>query len=62
MSKGHVRFLAAAILLMTSTATHAATATGSFSVHVVIQETYTVASPPATTLDFGTQSLGKREC
>jgi spore coat protein U-like protein len=35
----------------------AATATGSFNVQVVIQETCIVASPTSTTLDFGTQTL-----
>jgi spore coat protein U-like protein len=35
----------------------AATATGSFNVQVVIQETCVVASPASTTLDFGTQTL-----
>ncbi|MFN0192862.1 MAG: spore coat U domain-containing protein [Aestuariivirga sp.] len=42
---------------MTASSAMAATATGSFNVQVVIQETCIVASPPATTLDFGTQTL-----
>lgn len=35
----------------------AATATGSFNVQVVIQETCQVSSPSTTTLNFGTQTL-----
>lgn len=55
----HTAILAAAAigLAAASPLAVAATATGSFNVQVVIQETCRVASPATTTLDFGTQTL-----
>jgi spore coat protein U-like protein len=51
-----VPFLAVGLLFL-APAVEAATATGSFNVKVVIQETCIVVSPSTTTLDFGTQTL-----
>jgi spore coat protein U-like protein len=48
---------AALAAVMAAPTVMAATATGSFNVQVVIQETCVVASPSSTTLDFGTQTL-----
>jgi spore coat protein U-like protein len=45
------------MVLLAAPAAQAATATGSFNVQVIIQETCIVTSPSSTTLDFGTQTL-----
>ena len=42
---------------LTATSAIAATATGSFNVQVIIQESCTVTSASSTLLDFGTQGL-----
>ena len=49
--------LASAALAAFSAPAIAATASGSFNVQVIIQETCTVTSPTTTLLDFGTQGL-----
>lgn len=57
MSLCKLSICAAAMLLLAAPAAQAATATGSFNVQVVIQETCIVTSPSSTVLDFGTQTL-----
>lgn len=57
MGKSQAFLGAAALLLLAAPAAQAATASGSFNVQVVIQETCIVTSPSSTTLDFGTQTL-----
>jgi spore coat protein U-like protein len=47
----------AAFSVLGASPASAATATGSFNVQVIIQETCTVTSPTSTLLDFGTQGL-----
>jgi spore coat protein U-like protein len=50
-------FVLSTLAALASSSALAATATGSFNVQVIIQETCVVASPASTTLDFGTQTL-----
>ncbi len=57
MGKSSLYLCAAAMLLLAAPAAQAATASGSFNVQVIIQETCTVTSPTSTLLDFGTQTL-----
>jgi spore coat protein U-like protein len=47
----------AAFIAISAPASFAVTATGSFNVQVIIQETCIVTSPSTTLLDFGTQTL-----
>lgn len=46
-----------AVLALQATVVEAATATGSFGVQVIIDETCEVSSPSTVTLDFGSQTL-----
>ena len=57
MRKSTVFAAVAVFFIAPVSAAIAATATGSFNVQVVIQETCAVSSPPTTTLNFGTQTL-----